>query len=235
MRNFDSGATRDTVSGKLSYVKALSPIVLRRYVEYLGKHRVQADGKLRDWDNWKQGIPKDVYLDSLGRHFVDVWLNEGDIEESLCAVIFNAMGMLFERLNEGKVMKIYISHAIMGAKGMDATEVDIADNCRKASSYTDRLRTSFPRIDFYCPAEHEEFVHRTYKMRLLTIPEILKVDCDIIQSRDGVIALDWGGISNGMAVELQYAMDNCIPSVICKVERYDLGPIIDFLKELNDG
>jgi len=104
MRNFNSGATRDTVDNKLSYVKALSPIVLRRYVEYLGRHRVQADGKLRDWDNWKQGIPKDVYLDSLGRHFIEVWLNgkteTEDIQESLCAVIFNAMGMLFEELNE---------------------------------------------------------------------------------------------------------------------------------------
>ncbi|KKK60510.1 hypothetical protein LCGC14_3023660, partial [marine sediment metagenome] len=32
IRTFESGATRDTTQGKLDYIKALSPIVLRRYV-----------------------------------------------------------------------------------------------------------------------------------------------------------------------------------------------------------
>jgi FMN phosphatase YigB (HAD superfamily) len=120
MRIFESGATRDTSDGKLNYVKALSPIVLKRYVEYLGQHRQQADGGLRDWDNWKQGIPIDTYLDSLGRHFWAVWmLNHGysvndnhgqvDIESSLCGVIFNSMGMLYELLKQKqKITKIYL-------------------------------------------------------------------------------------------------------------------------------
>jgi len=104
MRTFDSGATRDNDTSKLDYVRALSPIVLKRYVQYLAEHRVQADGKLRDFDNWKKGIPIDTYLSSLGRHFMDVWLDldiyksEQDIETSLCAVIFNSMGMLHEIL-----------------------------------------------------------------------------------------------------------------------------------------
>jgi len=53
-----------------------------------------------------------VYLDSLGRHFVDVWLlhngypaedNHGpvDIESALCAIMFNSMGMLHEILKDG--------------------------------------------------------------------------------------------------------------------------------------
>ena len=108
MRDFDNGATRDTDEGKLDYIKALSPIVLRRYVEYLAKHRVQADGILREFDNWKQGIPVDVYRSSTGRHFMDDWLlsegyktkdNHGpveDIEEVLCAELFNIMGRLHE-------------------------------------------------------------------------------------------------------------------------------------------
>jgi len=65
IRQFDSGATRDTDENKPSYVKALSPIVLQGYVEYLGRHRLQSDGNLRDWDNWKKGIPQEVYLLSL--------------------------------------------------------------------------------------------------------------------------------------------------------------------------
>ena len=111
IRTFNTGATRDVVEGKLSYVKALSPLVLRRYVQYIGKHRKQSDGSLRDWNNWKQGIPADTYLDSLGRHFVDTWLltegysaedNHGpvDLESVLCAIIFNASGYLHEILKE---------------------------------------------------------------------------------------------------------------------------------------
>lgn len=109
IRQFESGATRDTDTGKPSYVKALSPVVLQRYVEYIGEHRIQSDGKLRDWDNWKQGIPKDVYLDGLGRHEMAVWLlcqgfpasdNHGPVtlQDSLCGIIFNAQGMLHELL-----------------------------------------------------------------------------------------------------------------------------------------
>ena len=113
IRQFDTGATRDTNKDKLSYVKALSPIVLQYYVNYLGKHRVQSDGNLRDWDNWKKGISQDVYFDSLGRHFMATWLlrngvpafdNHGlvSLEDSLCGIMFNTMGMLFEILKEKK-------------------------------------------------------------------------------------------------------------------------------------
>lgn len=111
MRKFVTGATRDTDEGKLSYVKGLSPIVLRRYLQYLDAHRTQADGNRRTFDNWKNGIHKDIYLDSLGRHMIDVWLildgfstedNHGPviIEDALCGVLFNTMGMLHELLKE---------------------------------------------------------------------------------------------------------------------------------------
>lgn len=111
IRVFSSGSTRDTNIGKLSYVKALSPIVLQRYVSYLDKHRVQSDGNLRAFDNWKQGIDEGTYLDSLGRHFVVAWLlydgfpasdNHGPVtlEDALCGIIFNASGWLHEILKD---------------------------------------------------------------------------------------------------------------------------------------
>jgi len=114
MREFTAGAFRDTADEKLSYVKGLSPIVLRRYLEYLRLHNKQADGRIRDFDNWKQGMPKEVYLDSLGRHFMDVWLleegystedNHGpvNIEGALCGVLFNTIGMLHETLKGGQI------------------------------------------------------------------------------------------------------------------------------------
>ncbi len=113
IRKFDTGATRDTVDGKLNYRKALSPVVLQRYVQYLNAHRKQADGSMRDFDNWKKGIPIEAYFEGLGRHDMAVWLlhdefpaedNHGpvDIEDTLCAIIFNASGWLHELLKEEK-------------------------------------------------------------------------------------------------------------------------------------
>ena len=116
MRKFDSGATRDDNVGKLDYEGFLSPLVLRRFAQYMNKHRLQADNKLRDSDNWQKGIPFDVYMKSKFRHFMDVWLfHRGlkdlavseDIEEALCAELFNDMGLLHEVLKqERKVLYV---------------------------------------------------------------------------------------------------------------------------------
>lgn len=103
IRKFETGATRDTSVDKLDFEGFLSPIVLKRYAEYLNEHRVQSDGKLRDSDNWQKGIPLDVYMKSKLRHLMDTWLShrsysDVDIEVALCAEIFNTMGMLHEIL-----------------------------------------------------------------------------------------------------------------------------------------
>ncbi len=106
MREFDSGATRDTDENKLDFEGFLSPLVLQRYAEYLNKHRTQADGKLRDSDNWQKGIPLKVYIKSAFRHFFGWWANhrhvvvKENIEESLCGLLFNAMGYLHEHLKD---------------------------------------------------------------------------------------------------------------------------------------
>jgi hypothetical protein len=106
MREFDTGATRDTDEDKFDYEGFLSPIVIKRFGEYMHKHRKQADGKLRDSDNWQKGIPKKAYIKSAIRHFHDWWMehrgyesNEG-IEEALCALLFNVQGYLHEHLKE---------------------------------------------------------------------------------------------------------------------------------------
>jgi hypothetical protein len=107
VRNFDTGATRDSAEGKPVFNGFLSHEVLRSYAAYMHENRVQADGKLRAPDNWKKGISEDVYMDSLFRHFMDVWEahEDGDREkltESLNAVLFNAMGMQYENLKKVK-------------------------------------------------------------------------------------------------------------------------------------
>jgi len=108
LRTFNGGATRDTEDGKLDFEGFLSPSVLIRFAEYMQHHRIQSDGNLRDSDNWQKGIPRSAYMKSMWRHFMDVWtLHRGgtpasgtDLEEALCAMLFNVQGMLFEVLRD---------------------------------------------------------------------------------------------------------------------------------------
>lgn len=119
IRTFDTGATRDTDAGKPDYEGFLSPAVIKRFGEYMTRHRVQSDGSLRASDNWQRGIPRCQYIKSLFRHFLDVWemhrrdldrrngiptpATVGLMEEALCAIMFNAMGYLHEYLLKGPV------------------------------------------------------------------------------------------------------------------------------------
>jgi len=105
-RYFPSGAYRDVDDTKIDYEGFLNPLVLQRFGEYMNHHRVQSDGKLRDSDNWQSGIPKEVYMKSMLRHVHDAWMeNRGyesreGMEDALCGIMFNSMGMLLEILNE---------------------------------------------------------------------------------------------------------------------------------------
>ena len=104
MRTFKTGATRDYDAEKYDYEGFLSPLVMRRYAEYMHKHRKQADGQVRDSDNWQKGIPFSQYMKSAARHFMEMWtLHRSDglkveMEEALCALLFNVMGYLHEQL-----------------------------------------------------------------------------------------------------------------------------------------
>ncbi len=108
MREFDTGATRDTNENKLDFEGFLSSPVLQRYAEYMNKNRKQADGKLRDSDNWQKGIPIIVYMKSMWRHFFEVWsghrskVSNEALQEALCALLFNVMGYLHEVLSADK-------------------------------------------------------------------------------------------------------------------------------------
>jgi len=109
-RVFPGGATRDTDDDKLDYEAFLSVLTLPRYAEYMHSNRKQSDGEMRSGDNWQMGIPLEVYMKSLWRHLIEVWLlhrlgaenAECNMEEALCAVIFNASGYLHEFLKKGQ-------------------------------------------------------------------------------------------------------------------------------------
>ena len=109
IRTFSTGATRNADTNKYDFEGFLSPLALRAFGAYMHEHRHQKDGTLRDSDNWQRGITAEVYLKSGLRHTFDWWsLHRGysvtnpdtgkpvAMEETLCAVIFNAMGRLHE-------------------------------------------------------------------------------------------------------------------------------------------
>ena len=111
MREFKTGATRDQDETKLDFEGFLSPLVLKRFAEYMNKHRVQADGKLRASDNWQKGMPKESYIKSGWRHFFDWWeehrgiKSRENIEEAMCGLIFNVQGYLHEHLKQKDLNK----------------------------------------------------------------------------------------------------------------------------------
>jgi hypothetical protein len=109
VRAFATGATRDAEGDKLDYEGFLSPLVLKRYAEHMHAARKMPDGTMRASDNWQKGIPTDVYMSSMWRHFFAVWnthrqWDEDDIEAELCALLFNVQGYLHEILKAKRAL-----------------------------------------------------------------------------------------------------------------------------------
>lgn len=116
IRTFATGATRNLDVNKLDYEGFLCPMVLESFAKYMDSHRMQKDGTLRSSDNWCKGIPIEVYMKSMWRHFFDVWKcyrslevlspEDGhpiDSEEALCALLFNVQGMLHELIKKRSI------------------------------------------------------------------------------------------------------------------------------------
>lgn len=111
VRAFESGATRSSSAGRYDPEGFMSPIVIERFCEYMQANRLQPDGSIRDSDNWQKGIPLATYVKGMWRHVLHLWTRHrgykvqdpmatAGVEEDLCAIIFNANGMLFEILKE---------------------------------------------------------------------------------------------------------------------------------------
>lgn len=99
---------RDSKAGKPHYTRILSPLSMMAYGEYMLRHSIMKDGTTRSPDNWKKGMDRADYIDSMVGHAIKAWFAqeipnwEGDsMKESLCAVMFNAQGRLHELLKEG--------------------------------------------------------------------------------------------------------------------------------------
>lgn len=105
MREFYTGATRDDEQDKLDYWGFESAIADEAFAAYMHKHRKQADGQIRDSDNWKMGLPIETYQRSLYRHVKafkkaieeDRYVDAVDIAQ---AIRFNIQGWTHEILKD---------------------------------------------------------------------------------------------------------------------------------------
>lgn len=112
-----------------------------------------------------------------------------------------------------KSIKLYMSHAIRGAKGPNATDADMRANNEAAMRAARVMRAwlhPLP-VEIYCPAEHDEFVLIAYREGVLNETNILDVDCSIVGGCDGLMWYSGLGPSKGAEVEMAHARKYGIP------------------------
>ncbi len=105
-------------------------------------------------------------------------------------------------------MKFYLSHAIRGKAGANASHDDQNENCRAAILIAMELRGIFgSKLELYVPAENETFVQIAYDTGHLSEKQILDIDCRIIDNCDGVIVYvpDGDVLQGGRKVEFDHA------------------------------
>lgn len=117
IREFETGATRDTAAGKFEYAGYLSPYFINAFGRYMNNHQQLPDGSRRACDNWQKGIPMDVYQHSMWRHFFDTWavlrgcdvVDENgksvDLIESIMGLVFNLQGIVHETLKGNPIQR----------------------------------------------------------------------------------------------------------------------------------
>jgi hypothetical protein len=118
-----------------------------------------------------------------------------------------------------------MSHPIRGAAGDKATEEQQLANCNLAKGIAGKIRNYLlmnyrdADADVYVPAEHEDFVHRTFSTGMLTVQQILCIDCQIIEETYNDLLLifaPYGPPVEGCHVEWQHARKCGIPIIIFK-------------------
>lgn len=124
-------------------------------------------------------------------------------------------------------MRVYCSHSIRGKYGKDATRTQMKESCDEMIVLANQLRKALPHIEFYVPAEHEDFVQWAYDLGYLVECEILEIDCRIIDDCDAVIVLvpDGDELQGGRKVEYDHAVGHNVPVCVYRL----VGEAIEWL------
>jgi hypothetical protein len=125
-----------------------------------------------------------------------------------------------------KRIRVYFSHAIRGQVGVGASHDTQNTNCQAAQDMAANVKALLFRqrpdieLDFYIPADHEDFVQIAYDEKIIPEADILKVDCLIIKDRcDATVVFvpGWDVLQGGRKVEWKFAIENDLP--VCVFER----------------
>jgi len=97
IRQFDNGANRNGVAGKLHPYGFANPLCDHSFYKYMDIHRHLSDGSLRDPDNWQKGWDRAISLDSMARH----------VEDLKC--IHRGYFVFKEKTKEGEITYVFMS------------------------------------------------------------------------------------------------------------------------------
>jgi len=115
------------------------------------------------------------------------------------------------------MMRAYVSHPIRGSLGAKATKEDELANMELAIEFAKQLRAAFPDVEFYVPAEHNEFVMTAFFEHNLSEDVVLGTDIIILKKRDFIVIFaPESHISGGMKREIDAAIEAGIPVVYCE-------------------
>jgi len=139
-----------------------------------------------------------------------------------------------------KNIRVYFSHAIRGQVGVGATHEVQNTNCKAAQDMAANVRQLLfiqrpdIELDFYIPADHEDFVQIAYDEKIIPEVDILKVDCLIIKDRcDATVVFvpSWDKVQGGRKVEWKFCIENELPVAV--FER--AAQAVAFIIEQADG
>jgi hypothetical protein len=88
------------------------------------------------------------------------------------------------------------------------------------------MSVNYREVEFelYVPAEHEAFVNRAYRNKMLTVEQILHIDCQIIEYDFSDLLLvyaPFGRPVEGCRIELDHAVD-------CQIHALVFEGLIEF-------
>lgn len=114
-------------------------------------------------------------------------------------------------------MRIYVSHAVRGVLPLGLGE-SLQERCeannRIAIQLGKELREYWPEVDWYIPGEHDTFPIAAMGLELLTVDQVLDIDCEIISKCDALFPVRWEpGPSEGMVREWEFAKSHNIPII----------------------
>jgi hypothetical protein len=161
----------------------------------------------------KPGIGKSYAVPSEASRALNKFLSLGEPSGMGCDEALDRLTDIIAE--EPEPYRVYVSHTIRGVNGVDATEEEMENNCLLAKAQMVSMRERCPGVDFYVPAEHEDFVHIAHQTGLLSEEQVLAVDCDIIDTCDCVLFLNTDNFfSRGMTVERAHAGASDVASMV---------------------